>query len=277
MGTTLQEHRDWLDEARDADLGFRGRVLAHCSQPRVDQGKRSHFVRQNGPFNLVMSAGVQEMLAYENLPRLLPARDCTEVVRIGQRNLVPGKSLSGFMDRFGSHSTSGCGRRRMREQMERLLGCAISLHFRGDDKSVRLARAALLYRARAAHPPLHARADFRRSIAGRLRLASCVSTPLLRFSQGDRRPSSLPKSLSRTVLRSGLRLPPGARLPFEPLGRRKPPARTLHARPTGRLSLPCPCRHCAALHSASLRPPAVGFGRCRRSRVSGKRSQTLYA
>ena len=88
---------------------------------------------------------------------------------------------------------------------------------------------------------------------------------------------SLPKSLSRTIRRSGLWLPPGARLPFEPLGRRKPAARTLDARPSGRLSLPCPCRHCAALHSAPLRPPAVGFGRCRRSWVSGNAHKPLNA
>ena len=88
-------------------------------------------------------------------------------------------------------------------------------------------------------------------------------------------PSSLPKSLSRTIRRSGLWLPPGARLPFEPLGRRKPAARTLDARPSGRLSLPCPCRHCAALHSAPLRPPALGFGCCRRSWVSGNAHKPL--
>ena len=59
MGTTLQEQLDWLDQARqaDADLGFLGRMLALCSLPRTDQGKRSQFVRTNGPFSLAMSAG----------------------------------------------------------------------------------------------------------------------------------------------------------------------------------------------------------------------------
>ena len=247
MGPTPQVQLDRLDEAHEAkvDLGFPGPMLALCSLPRVDQAKRSHFVRQNGPFNLVMSAGVQETLAYENLPRLLPARVRAEAACTGQRNLVPCKSLSDFMDRLGSYSTSGCGRRRLREQMERLLGCAISLHYRGDDKSVRLARAALRDRARAAHPPPHARADPLRSKAGRRCLASYVSTALLSFSQGDRRPSSLSKSLSRTILRSGLRLPPGARLPFEPLGRRNPAARTLSLAQRG-------VCHCLA-HAATAR------------------------
>ena len=181
------------------------------------------------------------------------------------------------MDRLGIYSSSGCGRRRPREQTGRLLGCAISLHCRGDGKSVRPARTALHHRARAAHPQPHALADPLRSKARRLLLASYVSTALLRFSQVDRRTSSLPKSLSRTILRSGLRLPPGARLSFEPLGRRKPTARTLTLAQRG-------VCHCLA-HAATARPctrfrfvlPTVGFGRCRRSWVSGKRSQTLNA
>ena len=58
MGTTLQEHLEWLDEARkaDADLGFPGRMRALCSLPRIDQGKRFRFVHTNGPFTLEMSA-----------------------------------------------------------------------------------------------------------------------------------------------------------------------------------------------------------------------------
>ena len=43
------------------------------------------------------------------------------------------------------------------------------------------------------------------------------------------------------------------------------------------VNVSCPCRPGAATHLASLRPPAIGFGRCRQSRVSGKRSQTLNA
>ena len=101
-------------------LAYWCHMPAHCSLPRVDQGKRSHFVQQNAPFNLEMSAGVPEKHAYENLPRLLPAWVCTEAVHTGQRNLVPGKRLSGFMDQLVIYSTSGYGRRRPREQTGRL-------------------------------------------------------------------------------------------------------------------------------------------------------------
>ena len=141
MGTTLEEQFDRLDEAREADLDILCRMPAHCSLPRVDRAERSHFVRQKRPFDLVMGAGVQETLPCENLPRLLPARVCDEAVHTGQRNLIPGKRLSGFMDQLVIYSTSGYGRRRPREQMKRLLSCATSLHCRGGDKSVRLARA----------------------------------------------------------------------------------------------------------------------------------------
>ena len=249
METTLQEQLDRLDEAREAeaDPGLRGRTPAHCSLPRVDRGTRYHFVQQNGPFNLVMSAGIQEKLTYVNLPRLLLVRVCTEVARTGQRNLDLGKRLSGFMDQLGICSTSGYGRCGPRERMERLLSCAISLHYRGDGKSVRLARAALHHRARAAHPPPHARADPSGRKPGACPLRLYVSTALLRFSQGDRWPSSLPKSLSSTILRSGLWLPSAARLALGPLGRRNPAARTLTLAQRGRLST------CLA-HAALKRP-----------------------
>ena len=67
MGTTLQERLDWLDEAREADanLGFLGRMLALCSLPRTGQGKRSRFVRTNGPFTWAMTAvGTPGLLHY---------------------------------------------------------------------------------------------------------------------------------------------------------------------------------------------------------------------
>ena len=141
MGTTLQEQLDWLDQAReaDADLGFLGRMLALCCLPRTDQGKRSHFVRTNGPFSLAMSAGASGKLPYGNLPRLLLAWVSTEAVRTGRRELVLGKSLRHFMGHLRINNDGGVPRRRFRDQMERLFSCAISLHYRGDAKSIRLA------------------------------------------------------------------------------------------------------------------------------------------
>ena len=141
MGVTLPDQLAGLAMARDADpdLGFPGRMLALCSLPRVNPGKSSHFIRRNGPLSLTMTAGNPAKLPYGNLPRLLWAWVCTEAVRTQRRDLILGKSLSDFMGRLGIYSTSGYGRRRLRDQMERLFPCTISLYYKRDDKAVRLA------------------------------------------------------------------------------------------------------------------------------------------
>ena len=111
MGTPLQKQLDWLDEAREADIdpGFPGAMVARCSLPRTGQGKRSHFVRANRSFTWTMTGVGIPRLPCGNLPLLLLAWECTETVRTGRR-----------------------------DGMEGLFGCAVSLHYRGDDKPVSL-------------------------------------------------------------------------------------------------------------------------------------------
>ena len=41
----------------DPDLGFMARMLTLCSLPRTNPGDRLQYVRQNGPYSLVMIAG----------------------------------------------------------------------------------------------------------------------------------------------------------------------------------------------------------------------------
>ena len=41
----------------DPDLGFMARTMALCSLPRTNPGNRYRYVRRNGPYTLVMSAG----------------------------------------------------------------------------------------------------------------------------------------------------------------------------------------------------------------------------
>ena len=48
-----------------------------------------------------------------------------------------GQILIDFMGRLGIFSTYGYGRRRLRDQMERLFACSISLIYRGDGRAVR--------------------------------------------------------------------------------------------------------------------------------------------
>ena len=123
----------------DPDLGFMARLLALCSLPRTNPGDRKEYVRRNGPYALVMSAGGLNKLPYGNLPRLLLAWVCTEAVRTHNRELVLGRSLSEFMRKlgvFGSDSGGSRGARtRLRNQMRRLFRCTVSLIYedeRGD-------------------------------------------------------------------------------------------------------------------------------------------------
>ena len=120
----------------DTDLGFMGRLLALCSLPRTNPGDRKEYVRRNGPYTLVMSAGGLSKLPFGNLPRLILAWVCTEAVRTRSRELVLGRSLSEFMrtlDVLSSDSggTSGV-RTRLRNQMKRLFGCTVSMIYKDD-------------------------------------------------------------------------------------------------------------------------------------------------
>ena len=118
-------------------------MLAPCGLPLIDQpltgqGKCSHLVRTDGSFALAMTAVGTAWLPPGNLPRLLLARVCTEAAGTGRRDLVLGNSLRDFLGRLGIISDGDVPRRWLRDQMERLFGSAVSLHYRGDDKSVRL-------------------------------------------------------------------------------------------------------------------------------------------
>ena len=75
----------------DPDLGFMARLLALCSLPRTNPGNRKEYVRRNGPYTLVMSAGGLNKLPFGNLPRLLLAWLCTEAVRTQSRVFDPGE------------------------------------------------------------------------------------------------------------------------------------------------------------------------------------------
>ncbi len=122
----------------DPDLGFMARLLALCSLPRTNPGDRKEYVRRNGPYTLVMSAGGLNKLPFGNLPRLLLAWVCTEAVRTQSRELILGTSLSEFMRKLDLHVSGGSsrgGRTRLRNQMRRLFRCTVSLIYedeRGD-------------------------------------------------------------------------------------------------------------------------------------------------
>ena len=114
---------------RDPDRGFMARTMALCSLPRSNPGNRLQYKRVNGPFTLGMIAGLGNKLPFGNLPRLILAWLCTEVVRTGSREIVLGKSLSDFMRALGVYSSSGGKYTRLRNQMKRLFGCTVSMTY----------------------------------------------------------------------------------------------------------------------------------------------------
>ena len=111
----------------DPDLGFMGRTMALCSLPRSNPGNRKEYKRVNGPFTLYMVAGGGNRLPFGNLPRLLLAWVCTEAVRTQSRELVLGRSLSEFMRTLDIYSNSGRVHTRLRNQMDRLFGCTVTM------------------------------------------------------------------------------------------------------------------------------------------------------
>ena len=128
-GFTQADQVNLLVSAGDADgeLGFMARLMALCSLPRTNPGNRLRYIRQNGPFALVMTAGGKSKLPFGNLPRLLLAWVCTEAVRTQSRELVLGRSLSVFMRTLGVYSSAGGVATRLRNQMDRLFNAHVSL------------------------------------------------------------------------------------------------------------------------------------------------------
>ena len=93
---TQADQVDRLVEASEADpeRGFMARMMALCSLPRTNPGTRHRYVRQNGPYKLIMYSSGETKLPFGNLPRLLMAWLSTEAVRTQSRELVLGRSLS---------------------------------------------------------------------------------------------------------------------------------------------------------------------------------------
>ena len=116
----------------DPDLGFMARLMALCSLPRTNPGNQLQYERRNGPFTLGMIAGLNNKLPFGTNPRLILAWLCTEVVRTGSRQIVLGRSLSEFMRKLGISSTDGRGQARLRNQMDRLFNCTVSMIYKDE-------------------------------------------------------------------------------------------------------------------------------------------------
>ena len=112
----------------EPDLGFQARMMALCSLPRTNPGRRLQYIRRNGPYKLAMIAGAENKLPYGSLARLLMAWISTEAVKTQSPVLVLGHSLTEFMNDLGINSESA-GRRgdrtRLRNQMDRLFNSTV--------------------------------------------------------------------------------------------------------------------------------------------------------
>ena len=121
----------------DPDLGFMARLMALCSLPRANPGRRLQYKRINGPYTLIMTAVGETGLPFGNLPRLLLAWVSTEAVRTQSRELFLGASLSEFMRKLDLAPVGG-GRRgertRVHNQMKRLFNAHIQLAY--EDRQV---------------------------------------------------------------------------------------------------------------------------------------------
>jgi hypothetical protein len=119
-----------IGEDPSPDIGYMTRMLTLCSLPRTDPGNQLQYARKNGPNTLVMIAGGRNKLPFGNLPRLLLAWVCTEVVHTKSRDLVLGPSLAMFMQDLGELSNNG-GKRgertRLKTQIDRLFNSHVQL------------------------------------------------------------------------------------------------------------------------------------------------------
>ena len=116
----------------DPETGFMARWLMLCSLPRSNPGQRKEYVRRNGPYTLVMTAGHPHKLPFGNIPRLLAAWVCTEAVRTQSRELVLGHSLSGFMRKLDIYSTSGATYTRLKNQMQRFFNAQLRVVYEAE-------------------------------------------------------------------------------------------------------------------------------------------------
>ena len=136
-----QVHQLVTASEADPDRAFMARMMALCSLPRSNPGKRTQYVRRNGPYTLVMSATGLNKLPFGNLPRLLMAWICNEAVKTGSRELVLGKSLSEFMRSVGIYSSSGEKHTRLRNQMKRLFNASVRLIYQDSQGEVSVSSA----------------------------------------------------------------------------------------------------------------------------------------
>jgi hypothetical protein len=122
------------ESALDAGaLGFMAKFLVQTTLPHSEKSG-TQYVRTDGNFTLRISDVGGTGLPYGSYPRLILIWMTTEAVRTGNRELELGTSLSRFMAQLGLQATGGHWGTipRFRDQMQRLVGAAISTRWSSD-------------------------------------------------------------------------------------------------------------------------------------------------
>lgn len=131
-GVTLPiTQNDLCESAYDAGaIGFLAKFLVQTTLPHRRQ-PGSHYTRTDGRFTLRITDVGGAGLPYGSYPRLILIWMTSEAIRMASRELELGASLSRFMAELGLHATGGHWGTipRFRNQMQRLIGAAISMRW----------------------------------------------------------------------------------------------------------------------------------------------------
>jgi hypothetical protein len=122
------------ESALDAGaLGFMAKFLVQTTLPHSEQ-TGTQYVRTDGNLTLRITDVGATGLPYGSYPRLILIWMTSEAVRTGNRELELGSSLSRFMAQLGLQATGGHWGTipRFRDQMQRLVGAAISTRWSSD-------------------------------------------------------------------------------------------------------------------------------------------------
>lgn len=131
---------------------FSPRCTLLATLPHRDPGNLPFFTRRNGDYTLTIQPGTALdldqkttlMLGYPfgSIPRLILAWLTTEAVRTKSKTIYLGDSLADFLRelQLGNHGGARGDITRLRNQLERLFGATISIHYHGErrKKSERL-------------------------------------------------------------------------------------------------------------------------------------------
>lgn len=127
-------YEEFNESAYDAGaIGFLARFLVQTTLPHRRQSG-SHFTRIDGHLTLRITDVGGAGLPFGSYPRLILIWMTSEAVRTASRELELGASLTHFMSELGLHVTGGHWGTipRFRDQMQRLMGAAISTRWEQD-------------------------------------------------------------------------------------------------------------------------------------------------